>query len=277
MEKDIVEYELTLWIEVNIEKGLNLLNKHRFIYLTIIFCLLSAFGSSEIIYSHSAKTNLIIAHPERAIRSLIRITGTDFDCYDFHDNRQCILEYSKTEEHESILLEITRDLTNYRFKMHLPLTEEELNRFAAYLGRDELIDPTSPEIKEIIHTLIGNETDAWQITVKLLEWVGDVLELEASLHPAVEHVILFAALARAAGIPTRIAAGLRYQGGMWVNWLWNEIWVKEWIAVDPAYQQTTPDALLVKLTSAPSLVGLFVFDDLDIRIRSVDFALHADH
>jgi len=62
-----------------------------------------------------------------------------------------------------------------------------------------------------------------------------------------EHSVLFAALARAAGIPTRIAAGLLYTEGRFFYHAWNEVYLGEWIAVDPLMNQVPADPTHVRL------------------------------
>ena len=90
-----------------------------------------------------------------------------------------------------------------------------------------------------------------------------------------EYAILFAALARAAGIPTKVAEGYRYQDGYWAGHMWNEVWVGEWIAVDPSHRQTAPDALVVKLLDDSSVANiqvrhLGIFPYAELTIKQVD-------
>ncbi len=66
-----------------------------------------------------------------------------------------------------------------------------------------------------------------------------------------EHATLFAALARAVGLPTRIAAGLLYQEGAFLYHAWNEVCLDgEWLGVD-----TTTNKLPVGLTHIRLLNG----------------------
>ena len=69
-----------------------------------------------------------------------------------------------------------------------------------------------------------------------------------------EHTALFVALARAAGMPARIAAGLVYserigEGGFYYH-AWPEVWLGEdagWVTADPTFGQFPADATHVKI------------------------------
>lgn len=69
-----------------------------------------------------------------------------------------------------------------------------------------------------------------------------------------EHTILFVSLARAIGIPTRLAAGIVYSDrsgpiGQFYYHAWPEVWMGEdyWLPVDPTFGQVPADATHLKL------------------------------
>ena len=66
-----------------------------------------------------------------------------------------------------------------------------------------------------------------------------------------EHAVLFSALAKIAGIPTRLVTGLVYVGGpnnVFGYHEWVEIWTGEtWLAMDPTFGQDIADATHIKL------------------------------
>lgn len=66
-----------------------------------------------------------------------------------------------------------------------------------------------------------------------------------------EHAVLFSALAKIAGIPTRLVTGLVYVGGpenVFGYHEWVEIWSgEEWLAMDPTFGQDIADATHIKL------------------------------
>ena len=90
---------------------------------------------------------------------------------------------------------------------------------------------------------------------KINRWVHDSLkkEITFSVPNAIEvlrtrkgdcneHTQLYAALARALGIPTRIATGLAYVNGKFYYHAWPEVYLRDWVAVDPTFGQFPADA-----------------------------------
>jgi hypothetical protein len=57
-----------------------------------------------------------------------------------------------------------------------------------------------------------------------------------------EHTVLFVAMARALGLPARTAVGLVYVNGAFFYHAWPEVWLDEWVAVDPTFGQYPADA-----------------------------------
>ncbi|MGD8400571.1 MAG: transglutaminase domain-containing protein, partial [Bacillota bacterium] len=95
-----------------------------------------------------------------------------------------------------------------------------------------------------------------------------------------EYAVLFAALARAAGLPTRVVLGERYQDNVWIGHLWNEVWLGEWVAIDASHNQVAPDALLLKFIASDTilgaqkvrvgLIGELEIEILDVRLQAAD-------
>ncbi len=71
-----------------------------------------------------------------------------------------------------------------------------------------------------------------------------------------EHAALFAALARACGIPTRIETGLVYLKGRFYYHAWNAVFWNEWITVDASMGQFPADVTHIRLASDEDAVGL---------------------
>ncbi|MEE9180918.1 MAG: transglutaminase-like domain-containing protein [Vicinamibacteria bacterium] len=62
-----------------------------------------------------------------------------------------------------------------------------------------------------------------------------------------EHTVLFTALARASGIPTRMCTGLAFSAGQFYYHAWPEVWVGKWLAVDPTFGQFPADPFHLRL------------------------------
>jgi hypothetical protein len=68
-----------------------------------------------------------------------------------------------------------------------------------------------------------------------------------------EHTALYVAMARAVGIPARIAVGLAFSRGAFYYHAWPEVYIDEgsgrglWLPVDPTFNQFPADALHLRL------------------------------
>ena len=62
-----------------------------------------------------------------------------------------------------------------------------------------------------------------------------------------EHTTLFTALARAAGVPTRIAVGLVHLDGAFYYHAWPEVYLSGWVPIDPTLGQYPADATHIRL------------------------------
>ena len=66
-----------------------------------------------------------------------------------------------------------------------------------------------------------------------------------------EHAVLAAAMHRAVGIPSRVVVGLIYVDELegFGYHMWNEVFVNHrWVAIDPSWDQSTVDAVHIKLS-----------------------------
>jgi len=133
------------------------------------------------------------------------------------------------------------------------------DRYKPYLTPDSSSQSGDEEIIEASRKILAGETDSLEAASKINRWVFDNLKKEgtASLPNAKdvlktrsgdcnEHAALFAALSRAAGIPTKMVSGTIYIDGRFYYHAWNEVYVGEWIAVDPTFGQVPADASHIK-------------------------------
>jgi len=61
-----------------------------------------------------------------------------------------------------------------------------------------------------------------------------------------EHTVLYVALARALGLPARMAVGLVHLEGAFFYHAWPEVWLGRWVAMDPTLGQTPADATHIR-------------------------------
>ncbi|HML95607.1 MAG TPA: transglutaminase domain-containing protein [Thermodesulfobacteriota bacterium] len=129
-----------------------------------------------------------------------------------------------------------------------------------YMKPGPLVDSSAPEIAAAAAEITGSEKDAAKAAALINDWVFRNIKKEgtASVPNALdvlktrsgdcnEHSALYAALARAAGIPTKAVSGTIYIDGRFYYHAWNEVYVGKWVAVDSAFGQMPADATHIKL------------------------------
>ncbi|MEY4608934.1 MAG: hypothetical protein RL625_1151 [Gemmatimonadota bacterium] len=158
--------------------------------------------------------------------------------------------------------------------------------FARELAAEPLLQTGDPAIVALAVRLAGNSRDPATVAARIGRWVHDSLEQVVTLSiPSAtqvlrtrrgdcnEHTQLFTALARAVGIPTRIATGLAFVNGRFYYHAWPEIWLRDWVAVDPTFGQFPADAAhlrvitggLTRQTELLRLMGPLRLEVLDDR------------
>jgi transglutaminase-like putative cysteine protease len=131
------------------------------------------------------------------------------------------------------------------------------------LAATPFIQSDDPEIREAAKKAIGDATKLPEVIRRLAQFVYAYIRDEyvpaysnalEALHSArgdcTEHSVLFVALARALGIPSRVAVGIAYwpPGGGFGWHAWAEIYAGgRWYTVDPTWNQPIADATHVKL------------------------------
>jgi hypothetical protein len=130
----------------------------------------------------------------------------------------------------------------------------------ADLAASPYIQANAPKILELSQQLTdGHNSDVDRVEA-IADWVYRTLDkrpvigipdalstLQSKIGDCNEHASLFAALARAAGIPTRIAAGVVYNKGAFYYHAWNEVCVSgQWLSIDTTTNQIPADLSHIK-------------------------------
>ena len=125
-----------------------------------------------------------------------------------------------------------------------------------FLKPGPFIQSDNQRIRDQVREILKDKPDASPLTRArmLLDWVHthikkrpvlslpDALStLENRVGDCNEHAVLLAALARAAGIPTRIEAGLVYIKGRFYYHAWNLMYLGKWITADSLFGQLPAD------------------------------------
>jgi transglutaminase-like putative cysteine protease len=136
---------------------------------------------------------------------------------------------------------------------------------ARYLGPEPFIESDAPEIVAEARKALEGVAGARARAEHLVRHVNALLEkkptvslpsaaevLRTRVGDCNEHTALYVALARASGLPARIAVGLVYLRGGFYYHAWAEVYVEErgrglWLPVDPTLNQFPADATHVRL------------------------------
>jgi hypothetical protein len=127
---------------------------------------------------------------------------------------------------------------------------------APFLAAAPLVEADHPDVRAAAAAATAGATDTLDASRRLVAWLrrhveqktvagvpGALETLRTRAGDCNEHSALFAALARAAGVPTRIVAGVAYRDGRFSYHAWNEVWAGggRWVSVDATWGQIPAD------------------------------------
>jgi len=143
---------------------------------------------------------------------------------------------------------------DYQDTLGMRLDEEK-----QFLKPSPFIQSDHPKIKGKVSEIISPDDPLSYRAKKLIAWmhtnidkrpvlsVPNALEiLENRVGDCNEHAVLMAALARAAGIPAQIEAGLVYVRGRFYYHAWNVLYLGDWITVDSLMGQIPADVTHIR-------------------------------
>jgi hypothetical protein len=142
-------------------------------------------------------------------------------------------------------------------------------RLQDYLKPTLYVSSDQPQFKELAKKVVGEETDAAKAAAKISAYVHGAVRPDPSisnLRTAADicrdprgvcrdYTLLYTAIARAAGLPTKQCVGIAYAGGTYYGHAWPEVWVgtdpatgaDRWIALEPTWGVPFADATHIKL------------------------------
>jgi hypothetical protein len=184
----------------------------------------------------------------------VRLRGIDFKGLELSGGRQTI---------KGDILEIVKEDISASSKrvsgqyLSLPISEME-----QFLKGSPFIQSRSPRIVNLANKITGGEKDSLLAGRLLWAWVFKNIEKTPSVTiPSAidvlntrkgdcnEHTVLYTALARSVGLPTRINVGLVYKDSHFYYHAWPEIFVGKWMTIDPTLGQFPADATHIRLVS----------------------------
>jgi len=153
--------------------------------------------------------------------------------------------------------------TEPKTSLALPIKGAE---FAQYLQPGDESRSDDKSVIEKARSIAGEERDAWKVAGKLADWTYNNIKwkrvdyatapqtlatLEAD---CLEFSQLYVAMARSLGLPARIVSGLAYSGTAFGGHAWVEVYVGDWIEVDPTWGTDFVDATHIRNSASGTLL-----------------------
>ena len=207
----------------------------------------------------------------------VKLGGVPLRGFDLNGGRQRLRRDTLT---------ITRERPQALVPRYLTIQQQSPRFNYPELQPEPLLEVKHPEIVALAQRLAGSSREPGVVAQRINTWVHDSLRKEISIGiPSAlqvlrarkgdcnEHAQLFVALARAAGVPARVASGLTYVDGKFYYHAWPEVLLRGWVAVDPTFGQFPADAAHLRFATGGlaaqakllRLVGGLTIDVLDTR------------
>jgi len=173
------------------------------------------------------------------------------------DGRQVVSDLAQADGKWSATYQITTE-TPPEKPAALPIDDPKV---AEYLRPTTMIQSDDQRLIDAAKEIVGDETDSLKAAQAVARWVNENMHtradiglvrsslevLESKEGVCRDYAALFAGLARAAGLPTRVTSGIVYWKNGFFYHAWDEVWVGKWMAFDATVAPGYPvDATHIK-------------------------------
>lgn len=206
----------------------------------------------DVILSTAVQSNVDIADVEQYGELRFRLSGVDLTGFQLDGGRQTL--------HGDTLIVRRENLDALDPGYQLPYPRMDLSQD---LEPEPLIQSDDPRIikraREVTARRASWRQDPKRVAEQLTHAVYGELQksitfsvpnavqvLETKKGDCNEHTVLYVAMARALGLPARTAVGLVYVNGAFFYHAWPEVWLGEWVAMDPTFGQVPADAAHIR-------------------------------
>ncbi|MCA1789754.1 MAG: transglutaminase-like domain-containing protein, partial [Thioalkalivibrio sp.] len=235
----------------------------------------------DVILSTAVQSNVDLRNAEQFDELRFRLTGVDLTGFELDGGRQML---------RGDTLIVRREARNAIVPGYsLPYKSMDLR---ASLEPEPLIQSDDERIVRRARAIVAGRTardrDPAEVAEALTWAVYSMLEksitfsmpnavqvLETLQGDCNEHTVLYVALARALGLPARTAVGLVYVNGAFFYHAWPEVWLDEWVAVDPTFGQYPADASHIRFVTgglAQQVEIVRLIGNLEIEVLDMDVA-----
>ena len=235
--------------------------------------------ASDLLLITSIRPNRTVPDPRNTRSLTLKLSGiTDPDLI-LPSPRQ---KFTKLDS-QTYYLKITDRGESGNHPRKIPILEPELKE---YLKTTAYIQSSHPSIRILAKKITGTERDGLRVSEMLVEWLYQNLKKSfmAAIPNAVDvlkkrsgdckaHAVLFTALARSRGLPARLVSGLvEADDGAFYYHQWVEVYIGQWIPVDPVFGQVPVDATHIKLSQGDMSEQLRLLNAIgSISIEILDY------
>jgi tetratricopeptide (TPR) repeat protein len=140
-------------------------------------------------------------------------------------------------------------------RLQLPINSSAV---AEFLTPSKEIPANDNSVANKAREIAGKDHDAWSVARKLADWTfknltwkrvdfADAAQTLATREAdCYEFSKLYVAMARSLGLPARVVSGMAYSGGSFGGHAWVEVYVGDWIEIDPTWGTSYVDATHIK-------------------------------
>jgi hypothetical protein len=199
--------------------------------------------SFDIAFSSLIASNVRMERPQRVRRMRLKLSGLDVGKLEAlpWGGSQTLLESG--DDH--VVVETRSRLFREAESLTLPVPDGE---WRDSLASTVFCQADDKDIRAAARGIVGEERNAWRAAKTIAEWVDREVTanydvgfasareiLDNREGDCSEHTVLFVALCRASGIPARAVVGIMYGGGIFAYHMWPEVFVGDWVALDPKW------------------------------------------
>jgi hypothetical protein len=207
---------------------------------------LATAASADLTEAASIPANVAIDDADSLTKLTIRLTNIDHKLFFLDGGRQQFRNGRLTITREALPAGAVRR----------PVPDE----IEKYLESSPFIQADDPVVRKQLKKIVSpRDSDAVKAR-KILDWMYKNIEkrpvlsipnatetLENRVGDCNEHAALLAAMARAAGIPAQIEAGLVYQRGRFYYHAWNVLYLGDWVTADAVFGRMPTNVAYIRL------------------------------
>lgn len=203
-------------------------------------------------------------------------------------DKQQILKKEYESGAARVLVRVSRGSSSEKKQKPLPA-----DKLKPYLESDDKIQTRNASVVNAAKKARGKAKKPFDISKNIARWIFKSIypdpaswtndhtaatTLKSRVGMNKHAAILFAAMARSQGVPTRICAGKLYSMGLFVTHFWNEVYVDgRWLTIDATSENpASPAPLRIKLahaanTDRATAIADSIKETLFIQVRSYEY------